>query len=86
MAETPKSKFVYVLNTFEHASQAEEPARNGYAEKRRAVMEYVRNIELGLARRDALLHGWLRYYYSDFSSGFPAPVNETERELGDSHD
>lgn len=37
--------FDYLLNAFEHASQADNPAKEGYAEKRRALLAYVRELE-----------------------------------------
>jgi len=39
------TQFDYLLNAFEDASQSAEPAKNGYAEKRRALFEYVRDLE-----------------------------------------
>lgn len=38
------SKFDYLLNAFEEASQSPMP---GYAEKRRALLEYVAKLEAG---------------------------------------
>ena len=37
--------FDYLLNAFEQASQADNPAKEGYAEKRRALLAYVRELE-----------------------------------------
>lgn len=44
MAE-PTTKFDYLLNVFEEASQHEKPATQGYAEKRAAVLAYVHELE-----------------------------------------
>ena len=40
------SQFDYLLNAFERASQSNAPAMNGYAEKRKALIAYVRELEL----------------------------------------
>ena len=37
--------FEFLLNAMERASQSKEPAKNGYAEKREAVLAYVRGLE-----------------------------------------
>lgn len=44
-----KTKFDYLLNAFELASQADKPAEHGYAERRRALFAYVRELEEGQA-------------------------------------
>lgn len=40
-----RTQFDYLLNSFEHASQSDKPAENGYAQKRRALFAYVRELE-----------------------------------------
>lgn len=42
---TTLTKFDYLLNQFEQASQAEKPADHGYAAKRKALIDYVRRLE-----------------------------------------
>lgn len=37
--------FEFLLNAMEHAAQAKNPARAGYAAKRRAVLTYVAQLE-----------------------------------------
>jgi hypothetical protein len=37
--------FEYLLNAMEHASQADHPDKMGYADKRKAVLEYVAKLE-----------------------------------------
>lgn len=51
-AGEPGTRFIYLLNAMERAAQAEHPAKEGYAEKRRAVLQYVesRDAELRAAR------------------------------------
>ena len=44
MAEV-KTRFDYLLNAFERASQSDTPALNGYAEKRKALYYFVRSLE-----------------------------------------
>jgi hypothetical protein len=43
------TKFNYLLNAFEHASQDDNPAAKGYAEKRRALIAHVRGLEADAA-------------------------------------
>ena len=50
--------FDYLLNAFEQASQADNPAKEGYAEKRRALLAYVRELES--CKQDAERYRWLR--------------------------
>lgn len=50
--------FDYLLNAFEQASQADNPAKEGYAEKRRALIAYVRELES--YKQDAERYRWLR--------------------------
>lgn len=49
-ADSPFTKFDYLLNAFEQASQAPEPAKLNYGDKRRALYAHVRELE----RRAAL--------------------------------
>jgi hypothetical protein len=43
---TPAStQFDYLLNAFEQASQSDKPAEHGYANKRKALLDYVRKLE-----------------------------------------
>src|SRR3990167_8525473 len=44
------SNFIYKLNAMEHASQAEHPDKMGYADKRKAVLGHVAELEAKLAR------------------------------------
>ena len=44
------SDFSYKLNAMEHASQAEHPDKMGYADKRKAVLGHVAELEAKLAR------------------------------------
>lgn len=37
--------FEHLLNAFEQASQSEDPAANGYADKRASLLQYVRHLE-----------------------------------------
>lgn len=46
------TQFDYLLNAFEQASQADEPAKEGYAEKRRALLAHVRKLEADAERLD----------------------------------
>jgi hypothetical protein len=39
------SQFNYLLNALEEAAQAGEPAKYGYGERRRKLLEYVANLE-----------------------------------------
>jgi hypothetical protein len=43
-----EGRFIYLLNAFEQASQADNPADHGYAEKRRALLEYVAKLETSI--------------------------------------
>lgn len=45
------TQFDYLLNAFELASQASNPAEHGYAEKRRNLFAYVRELEARNRRR-----------------------------------
>lgn len=65
MADTPTApraaagergtRFGYLLNAMERAAQAEYPAKEGYAEKRRAVLQYVESSDAeARALREAL--------------------------------
>lgn len=53
--------FDYLLNAFEAASQSDSPAKEGYAEKRRALFAYVRELEE--RRLDAERYRWLRRHH-----------------------
>jgi hypothetical protein len=44
MAEQ-RTQFDYLLNALERASQADNPAEHGYADKRRSLFAYVRELE-----------------------------------------
>lgn len=55
-----RTKFDYLLNAFEAASQSHRPAENGYAEKRKALFDYVRGLENGHVIVDAPLGGGVR--------------------------
>jgi hypothetical protein len=44
------SQFIYLLNAFEGASQDDAPADVGYAEKRKAVLDYVAKLEADAQR------------------------------------
>ena len=48
--------FDHLLNAFEQASQADNPAKEGYAEKRRALLAYVRELES--YKQDAERYRW----------------------------
>jgi hypothetical protein len=48
------SRFIYLLNAMENAAQAANPAKEGYAAKRRAVLEYVEKLEVRVVEREAL--------------------------------
>jgi hypothetical protein len=39
------SAFIYKLNAMENAAQAKNPAKAGYGDKRKAVIEYVAKLE-----------------------------------------
>lgn len=43
--------FIYLLNAFEEASQADDPAKWGYGEKRRKLIEYVTKLEAAWAAK-----------------------------------
>ena len=49
-AERIASQFIYKLNAMEHASQADHPDKMGYADKRKAVLDYVVELEAEVAR------------------------------------
>lgn len=53
------TKFDYLLNAFEHASQADEPSAHGYAANRQALFAYVRGLENrpGIAALNAAQQG-----------------------------
>jgi len=40
-----KNKFIYLLNSFERASQSKQPAKEGYADKRKALLTYVEQAQ-----------------------------------------
>lgn len=47
-------RFTYKLNAMEWAAQADEPSKVGYAEKRQAVLDFVRKLaEKGSVSHDA---------------------------------
>jgi hypothetical protein len=48
------TKFDYLLNAFERASQHAEPASQDYVGKRRELFAYVRQLEQELTRKNAL--------------------------------
>lgn len=50
-----KSTFIYLLNAYQLAAQAEEPAKCGYKAKREAVLEYVTLAEQSAAAMSAAL-------------------------------
>ncbi len=54
MADEKNTQFNYLLNAFELATQAAEPAKYGYAEKRRALLAHVRELERKAAVADRL--------------------------------
>jgi|JI10StandDraft_1071094.scaffolds.fasta_scaffold184261_5 hypothetical protein len=58
--------FDHLLNAFEQASQADNPAKEGYAEKRRALLAYVRELES--YKQDAERYRWLRGTVPESSS------------------
>src|SRR4051794_30485355 len=45
MPDDVRTQFDYLLNALMHAGQADKPAEHGYAEKRRALFAYVRQLE-----------------------------------------
>lgn len=49
--DTP-TQFDYLLNAFEAATQDDAPADVGYAEKRQALLAYVRDTERTARNRD----------------------------------
>ena len=69
--------FDYLLNAFEQASQADNPAKEGYAEKRRALLAYVRELES--YKQDAERYRWLR----DNGDGFEITVREVNEDGGE---
>lgn len=44
--------FQYLLNAMENAASVAGPFKVGYADKRKAVLEYVAKLELGQASRE----------------------------------
>jgi hypothetical protein len=44
-AAPERTQFDYLLNALESAAQADKPAEHGYAEERRALFAYVRDLE-----------------------------------------
>lgn len=44
-----RTQFDYLLNGLEFAAHADDPAKAGYAEKRRALFAYVRDLEVRAA-------------------------------------
>ena len=49
-----RTKFDYLLNAYDEASRHANPASQQYAEKRKALFEYVRGLErIALARGSA---------------------------------
>lgn len=48
------SDFLYLLNAFELASQAETPAEHDYSSKRKAVLDYVAALESQTDLKSAL--------------------------------
>jgi hypothetical protein len=51
---TRAESFMYLLNAFEQASQADHPADHGYGDKRRALVAYVRQLDSDAAQAVAL--------------------------------
>ena len=51
------SEFIYLLNSFEAASQSNAPSENGYREKHCAVIDYVAAKESELTAATAALEG-----------------------------
>jgi hypothetical protein len=49
------SKFIYLLNAFEEASESPDPATRGYGEKRRALLEYVAKLEASVPEEPKLV-------------------------------
>jgi hypothetical protein len=54
VAEEKNTQFNYLLNAFEHASQEKYPAKAGYAGKRKALLEHVRELERKATMADQL--------------------------------
>lgn len=44
MSTEPRYEFEYLLNAMEHAAQSDAPAKEGYADKRRAVLAHVADL------------------------------------------
>lgn len=78
------SRFVYLLNAMELAAEEVSPSLAGYGEKRRAVFEYVEDIERRLAeayQRDAELWRLMKRSYggaSDVQVGNASPSDKLE--------
>jgi hypothetical protein len=53
VAEEKNTLFNYLLNAMEHASQEKNPAKAGYAGKRKALLAHVRELERKAAAYDA---------------------------------
>ena len=51
MSDKQDRAFEYLLNAMEAAAQSENPAAENYAAKRRAVFDYVRNLEADFVGR-----------------------------------
>lgn len=79
--------FEFLLNAFEQASQADKPAKLGYAEKRRQLFEYVKllhkladeSYEAGLlagrGQREEVVKKDERYYREDGSLKWTSAAN-----------
>ena len=50
------SNFIYKLNAMEHASQAEHPDKMGYADKRKAVLGHVAELEAKLTSLEQIVN------------------------------
>jgi len=57
MSAAKHTHFDYLLNALEEASLHDQPATRGYAEKRAALFEYVRDLERGNECAKTLLTG-----------------------------
>jgi hypothetical protein len=53
MTAEPRTQFDYLLNAMTHAAQEAHPAKAGYAGKRKALFDYVRELERKAALDDA---------------------------------
>jgi hypothetical protein len=58
-AVEPTRAFEYLLNAFEQASQHDEPATRGYAEKRRALFAHVTALRAQLAEANRVNDVWM---------------------------